>query len=62
MKKNPNVTTIGLDAATCSFVRRPIADDGTPNLAKLLNAGVSGRLERLQSTRSLPKFRDLSKP
>jgi predicted AlkP superfamily phosphohydrolase/phosphomutase len=62
MKKNPNVTIIGLDAATCTLLPRSIADDGMPILAKLLNAGVSGRLEQLQSPRSLPQFRNLSAP
>jgi predicted AlkP superfamily phosphohydrolase/phosphomutase len=43
MKKDPNVM-MGLDAATCTVVRPWMAEGGMPNLAKLVNGGVSGRV------------------
>jgi predicted AlkP superfamily phosphohydrolase/phosphomutase len=45
VKKRPKVVIIGLDAATWTLIRPWIAEGGMPNLAKLVNAGVSGKLE-----------------
>ena len=47
MKKDPKVIIIGLDAATWTLIRPWMAEGGMPNLAKLVNAGVSGRLESI---------------
>jgi predicted AlkP superfamily phosphohydrolase/phosphomutase len=47
MKKNPKAVIIGLDAATWTLIRPWMAEGGMPNLAKLVNAGVSGRLESI---------------
>ena len=38
---------IGLDAATWTLIRPWMAEGGMPNLAKLVNAGVSGKLESI---------------
>jgi predicted AlkP superfamily phosphohydrolase/phosphomutase len=47
MKKVPKVVLIGLDAATWTVIR-PLMEEGKmPNLAKLMKAGVSGRLESI---------------
>ena len=45
MKKDPKVIIIGLDAATWTLIRPWMAEGGMPNLAKLMNAGVSGTLQ-----------------
>ena len=45
MKKHPKIVIIGLDAATWTLIRPWIAEGGMPNLAKLMKAGVSGRLQ-----------------
>jgi predicted AlkP superfamily phosphohydrolase/phosphomutase len=47
MKKNPKAVIIGLDAATWTLIRPWMAEGGMPNLAKLVKAGVSGRLESI---------------
>jgi predicted AlkP superfamily phosphohydrolase/phosphomutase len=47
MKKDPNVMMMGLDAATCTVVRPWMAEGCMPNLAKLVNGGVSGRVESI---------------
>jgi predicted AlkP superfamily phosphohydrolase/phosphomutase len=47
MKKNPKAVIIGLDAATWTLIRPWMAEGGLPNLAKLVHAGVSGRLESI---------------
>src|SRR5215469_9262143 len=47
MKKDPKAIIIGLDAATWTLIRPWMAEGGMPNLAKLLNAGVSGKLESI---------------
>jgi predicted AlkP superfamily phosphohydrolase/phosphomutase len=47
MKKDPKVMMMGLDAATCTVVRPWMAEGGMPNLAKLVNGGVSGRVESI---------------
>jgi predicted AlkP superfamily phosphohydrolase/phosphomutase len=45
MKKDPKVMVMVLDAATRTLIRPSMAEGGRPNLARLVNAGVSGRLE-----------------
>ena len=45
VEKRPKVVIIGLDAATWTLIRPWIAEGGMPNLAKLMDAGVSGKLE-----------------
>jgi predicted AlkP superfamily phosphohydrolase/phosphomutase len=45
LKKSPKAVIIGLDAATWTLIRPWIAEGGMPNLAKLMKAGVSGRLQ-----------------
>lgn len=45
MKKLPKVVVIGLDAATWTVIKPWMAEGGMPNLAKLMQAGVSGPLE-----------------
>jgi predicted AlkP superfamily phosphohydrolase/phosphomutase len=45
VKKRPRVVIIGLDAATWTLIRPWVTEGGMPNLAKLVNAGVSGKLE-----------------
>ena len=45
VKKLPKVVIIGLDAATWTLIHPWIAEGGMRNLAKLMNAGVSGKLE-----------------
>ena len=45
MKKDPKVIIIGLDAATWTLIRPWMAEGGMPNLAKLMNVGVSGTLQ-----------------
>ena len=47
MKKDPKVMINGLDAATWTLMRRWMVEGGMPNLARLVNAGVSGRLESI---------------
>jgi predicted AlkP superfamily phosphohydrolase/phosphomutase len=45
MKKIPKTVIIGLDAATWTLIRPWMAEGRMPNLAKLLDVGVSGKLE-----------------
>ncbi len=45
MKKVPKVVVIGLDSATWTVIRPWIAEGRLPNLAKMMNGGVSGSLE-----------------
>jgi predicted AlkP superfamily phosphohydrolase/phosphomutase len=45
MKKVPKLVVIGLDAATWTLIKPWIAEGSMPNLAKLMQAGVSGPLE-----------------
>ncbi|MEO5718830.1 MAG: alkaline phosphatase family protein [Chthoniobacterales bacterium] len=45
MKKVPQVAVIGLDSATWTVIRPWMAEGSLPNLAKLMQAGVSGSLE-----------------
>ena len=45
MKKPSKAVIIGLDAATWTLIRPWMAEGGMPNLAKLINAGVSGTLQ-----------------
>lgn len=45
MKKVPRVVIIGLDAATWTLIKPWMAEGSMPNLAKLMQAGVSGPLE-----------------
>ena len=45
MKKQPRLVVIGLDAATWTLIRPWIAEGGMPNLARLMNSGVSGSLQ-----------------
>jgi predicted AlkP superfamily phosphohydrolase/phosphomutase len=45
MKKEPKVVVIGLDSATWKLIRPWMAEGSLPNLAKLLQAGVSGTLQ-----------------
>jgi len=47
VKKRPKAVIIGLDAATWTLIRPWMAEGGMPNLAKLVNTGVSGRLESI---------------
>jgi len=47
MKKIPKVVVIGLDAATWTVIRPWMAEGSMPNLAKLMKAGVSGKLESI---------------
>ena len=47
MKKDPKVMIMGLDAATWTLIRPWIAEGGGPNLARLVNPGVPGRLESI---------------
>jgi predicted AlkP superfamily phosphohydrolase/phosphomutase len=47
MKKVPKVVVIGLDAATWTVIRPWMAEGSMPNLAKLMKAGVWGRLESI---------------
>jgi predicted AlkP superfamily phosphohydrolase/phosphomutase len=47
MKKVPRVLVIGLDAATWTLIRPWIAEGYLPNLAKLMQAGVSGTLKSI---------------
>ena len=47
MKKDPKVMIMGLDAATRTLIHPWMAEDGRPNLARLVNVGVSGRLESI---------------
>ncbi|HAF24058.1 MAG TPA: hypothetical protein DCK93_14325 [Blastocatellia bacterium] len=47
VKKRPKAVIIGLDAATWTLIRPWMAEGGLPNLAKLVNAGVSGSLESI---------------
>ena len=42
MKNDPKAVIIGLDAATWTLIRPWMAEGGMPNLAKLMNQGVSG--------------------
>src|ERR1051325_9352411 len=45
MKKVPKVVVIGLDAATWTLINPWMAEGSMPNLAKLMQAGVSGSLQ-----------------
>ncbi len=45
MKKDPRVVVIGLDSATWTVIQPWMSEGSMPNLAKLMKAGVSGRLE-----------------
>ncbi|MEO8044938.1 MAG: alkaline phosphatase family protein [Spartobacteria bacterium] len=45
MKKVPKVVVIGLDSATWTVIRPWMAEGSLPNLARMMNAGVSGSLE-----------------
>ena len=45
MKKVPKLVVIGLDAATWTLIKPWMAEGGMPNLAKLMQAGVSGPLQ-----------------
>jgi predicted AlkP superfamily phosphohydrolase/phosphomutase len=45
VKKVPKVVVIGLDSATWTVIRPWIAEGRLPNLAKMMNGGVSGSLE-----------------
>lgn len=45
MKKVPKVVVIGLDSATWRVIRPWMAEGSLPNLAKLMEGGVSGGLE-----------------
>ncbi len=47
MKKDPKVVVIGLDAATWTVIRPWMEEGSLPNLARLMKAGVSGRLESI---------------
>src|SRR2546423_6260999 len=47
MNKAPKAVIIGLDAATWALIRPWMAEGGMPNLARLMNAGVSGKLESI---------------
>ncbi len=47
MKKDPKLMSMGLDAATWTLIRPWMAESGRPNLARLVNAGVSSRLESI---------------
>jgi predicted AlkP superfamily phosphohydrolase/phosphomutase len=47
MKKDPKAVIIGLDAATWTLIRPWMAEGGMPNLARLMKAGVSGKLESI---------------
>ena len=52
MKKVPKLVVIGLDAATWTLIKPWMAEGGMPNLAKLMQAGVSGPLQsRLRMAR-----------
>jgi predicted AlkP superfamily phosphohydrolase/phosphomutase len=42
MKEDPKVVIIGLDAATWTLIRPWMAEGSMPNLARLMNDGVSG--------------------
>jgi predicted AlkP superfamily phosphohydrolase/phosphomutase len=46
MKKDPKVMIRGSDAAW-TLIRPWMAEGGIPNLARLVNRGVSGRLESI---------------
>ncbi len=48
MKKVPKVVVIGLDSATWTVIRPWIAEGSLPNLAKLMQTGVSGSLESVR--------------
>jgi predicted AlkP superfamily phosphohydrolase/phosphomutase len=45
MKKVPKLVVIGLDAATWTLIKPWMAEGSMPNLAKLMQAGVSGSLQ-----------------
>jgi predicted AlkP superfamily phosphohydrolase/phosphomutase len=45
MTKAPKVVVIGLDAATWTLIRPWMAEGSMPNLARLMQGGVSGTLE-----------------
>lgn len=47
MKKVPKVVLIGLDAATWTLIRPWMAEGSLPNLAKLMQGGVSGTLQSI---------------
>jgi predicted AlkP superfamily phosphohydrolase/phosphomutase len=47
MKKDPKVMIMRLDAATWTLICPWMAEGGRPNLARLVNPGVSGRLESI---------------
>jgi predicted AlkP superfamily phosphohydrolase/phosphomutase len=54
MKKDPKVMIMGLNAATRTLVRPRMAEAGRPNLPRLVNVGVSGRLELILPPSSPP--------
>ena len=45
MKKVPKLVVIGLDAATWTLIKPWMAEGGMPNLARLMQSGVSGSLQ-----------------
>jgi predicted AlkP superfamily phosphohydrolase/phosphomutase len=45
MKKDPKVMIMALNAATRTLIPPWMAEGGRPNLPRLVNVGVSGRLE-----------------
>ena len=47
MKKDPKVMIMGLNAATRTLIRPWMAEAGRPNLPRLVNVGVSGRVESI---------------
>ncbi len=57
MKKDPKVMNRGSDAVTWTLMRRWMVEGGMPNLARLVNRGVSGRLES-----SLPPITPPARP
>ena len=54
MKKDPKVMIVGLNAATRTLIRPWMAEAGRPNLPRLVNVGVSGRLESILPPISQP--------
>ncbi len=48
MKNVPKVVVIGLDSATWTVIRPWMAEGSLPNLAKLMQTGVSGSLESVR--------------
>ena len=47
MKKDPKAMIMGLNAATRTLIRPWMAEGGRPNLPRLVNGGVSGRVESI---------------